>query len=277
MTRYKRVFPRLDDFAVRPEHGGFLATQVEASLDFTDAELIGAGSHSRVYRARFRLPIPLTARSSSGDVTVAAKTPLSDANSHRMLRHEAKMYSSAIPSYLTEEWTGYHFVSEAMYDGDGVVPVAAVVPKFYGFYVPEHWSYRGLLSPIMLLEECGTPIDREELWPKDREVLYSFVVRLQRAGVCHGSFKSANALQQPGPISAPPPERSLDTPSFRLIDFGRTEKREDVSEREWRALCREEMDDVKDEIYGRRKAMRDPVSGRKYTTRRFFRSSAGLV
>ena len=30
-----------------------------------------------------------------------------------------------------------------------------------------------------------------------------------------------NMLVQPGPLSAPRTERSMDTPSFRIIDFGR--------------------------------------------------------
>ena len=36
-----------------------------------------------------------------------------------------------------------------------------------------------------------------------------------------GSFYLRNIMIQPGPLTKPPRERSLDTPSFRIIDFGR--------------------------------------------------------
>ncbi len=45
--------------------------------------------------------------------------------------------------------------------------------------------------------------------------------RLHAAGFTQGSVFSRNILVEPGPLSAPPEERSADTPSFRIIDFGR--------------------------------------------------------
>lgn len=36
-----------------------------------------------------------------------------------------------------------------------------------------------------------------------------------------GSFYVRNIMIQPGPLTAPPEKRTLDTPSFRIIDFGR--------------------------------------------------------
>ena len=39
--------------------------------------------------------------------------------------------------------------------------------------------------------------------------------------ICQGSFYVRNIMSQPGPLTAPPEERSADTPSFRIIDFGR--------------------------------------------------------
>ena len=36
-----------------------------------------------------------------------------------------------------------------------------------------------------------------------------------------------NMLVQPGPLSRPREERTMDEPSFRIIDFGRVETRED--------------------------------------------------
>jgi hypothetical protein len=80
------------------------------------------------------------------------------------------MMYNLFPGHLQEEWCGFNAV------GDGLVPVGAVVPKFYGYYVPEKDENdegdRGLKnvttrpryeSPILLLEECGKPVIREQL------------------------------------------------------------------------------------------------------------------
>lgn len=45
--------------------------------------------------------------------------------------------------------------------------------------------------------------------------------RLHDAGYLQNSFYVRNILRQPGPLYKPPHERSNDTPSFRIIDFGR--------------------------------------------------------
>lgn len=39
--------------------------------------------------------------------------------------------------------------------------------------------------------------------------------------IVQGSFYVRNIMVQPGPLSVPPEQRSYDTPSFRIIDFGR--------------------------------------------------------
>ena len=46
-------------------------------------------------------------------------------------------------------------------------------------------------------------------------------VNLHHAGFLQGSVFSRNILIQPGPLTVPPSERSLASPSFRIIDFGR--------------------------------------------------------
>lgn len=48
--------------------------------------------------------------------------------------------------------------------------------------------------------------------------------RLHIAGFTQNSFYVRNILVQPGPLTAPPKKRSKKTPSFRLIDFGRSEE-----------------------------------------------------
>ncbi|KAK0454137.1 uncharacterized protein EV420DRAFT_1273200 [Desarmillaria tabescens] len=266
MKVYKRVFPRLKENAIYSDiHGTIHATRKPrtAYLDLSSAKDLGAGagSHSKVLLGKLRLPKPLIARSSSGQFEVAVKLARSDHESHKMLRIEAKLYDSAIPQYLTRDWSGFHFLEEAAYDGDGIVPVAAVVPKFYGFYVPVHQDYTGLLSPILLMEECGTPIDVKRLTPKDRELIYSFAIRIHRCGVSQGSFFDRNVLVQPGPLSAPPSMRSPSTPSFRVIDFGRGERREDLTKREWKVICEDEMIDVKEAIYGELKRISKDARG----------------
>jgi len=48
-------------------------------------------------------------------------------------------------------------------------------------------------------------------------------VNLHNAGYLQGSIYPRNMLIQPGPLTLPPSERSLASPSFRIIDFGRAE------------------------------------------------------
>ena len=43
------------------------------------------------------------------------------------------------------------------------------------------------LSPILLLEHCGEPIDPDELAAEDREECASMLLRFQRAGWLHES------------------------------------------------------------------------------------------
>jgi hypothetical protein len=45
--------------------------------------------------------------------------------------------------------------------------------------------------------------------------------RLHKAKFVQGSTYERNILVQPGPLSVPRANRSLDEPSYRIIDFGR--------------------------------------------------------
>ena len=54
-----------------------------------------------------------------------------------------------------------------------------------------------------------------------REECLSLVRRLQDDGLTNASMYLRNILVQPGPLSAPRDERTMEKPSFRLIDFGR--------------------------------------------------------
>jgi len=50
---------------------------------------------------------------------------------------------------------------------------------------------------------------------------YSLLLRLHHARVLQQSVFTRNILVQPGPLTQPPEKRSLETPSFRIVDFGR--------------------------------------------------------
>ena len=47
------------------------------------------------------------------------------------------------------------------------------------------------------------------------------MLRLHHMDIVQGSFYVRNIMIQPGPLSVPQDRRSFDTPSFRVIDFGR--------------------------------------------------------
>jgi len=57
-----------------------------------------------------------------------------------------------------------------------------------------------------------------------REEVYSLFLHLHNSDFLHNSPYVRNILIQPGPLTRPPNERSIVTPSFRIIDFGRTER-----------------------------------------------------
>lgn len=132
------------------------------------------------------------------------------------------------------------------------VPSSAVVPKCYGYYIPvdEEEEVKGKCelklpwqkrSPILLMEECGTPIVAKKLSRYERYAFlfssssfhrglraffrikcFALIARLSFAEYVHLSVYERNIVVQPGPLTQPPIMRSMDTPSFRVIDFGRT-------------------------------------------------------
>ncbi|EMD36867.1 hypothetical protein CERSUDRAFT_35514, partial [Gelatoporia subvermispora B] len=149
------------------------------------------------------------------------------------LRREARMYGR-FPRHIQQEYCGFQLIRPIKHP----VPTGPVVPKFYGYYVPTNEkgeavdnSYREVEenkdytvkgpSPILLMEECGEPINPSTFSLDDRSECYSLVLRLHRAGFIQNSFYTRNILMQRGPLTVPPSERSHRTPSFRIIDFGR--------------------------------------------------------
>lgn len=59
--------------------------------------------------------------------------------------------------------------------------------------------------------------------PVNRDTIVGLYDRLHKASFTQCSVYPRNVLVQPGPLTHPPAERSFDTPSYRIIDFGRGE------------------------------------------------------
>ncbi|KAI8989009.1 hypothetical protein BD414DRAFT_485695 [Trametes punicea] len=127
-------------------------------------------------------------------------------------------------------------------ESEKVQVLPAVVPKFYGYYAPlnpdgtpfscEHegcdvdsMCYVDWPTHVLLVEECGEPVHPYSVDTEDRRKCLDLFRRLHAAGFTQGSAYRRNMLIQPGPLSVPRDERTVDLPSFRLIDFGRGEAR----------------------------------------------------
>ncbi|KAH9476108.1 hypothetical protein JR316_0011679 [Psilocybe cubensis] len=179
---------------------------------------------------------PLTAR-----VSVAAKLSSND-DSEDHMPTEALNYQE-FPKHFFEHRTGYTWLGRD-YAGDlydSPVPSGAVVPQFYGYYQAD-WrdennknlkGKREHLSSILLLEDCGTPINPDEMTVDDRNECASLFIRMHAVGWIHNSIFKRNIVRQPGPLSEHPVIRRSQSErqghgahelrsSFRLIDFGRS-------------------------------------------------------
>ncbi|KAG6379323.1 hypothetical protein JVT61DRAFT_11782 [Boletus reticuloceps] len=163
------------------------------------------------------VPTPRTAK-----FTVVAKLSLEN-DPH--LDEEATNYEN-FPEHFFHHYNGYTLISQLK----AIVPVNAVVPQFYGYYTPkreeeENSGEPSYLSPILLLEHCGKPIEPEELSPEDQEECASLLLRFENAGWLHESVAPRNFLVQLGkPTEFPMTRMVKPEQSFRLIDFGRSRK-----------------------------------------------------
>lgn len=151
---YERLYPC---FSRDLSADRFVEDPITAELSLDPNQRLGIGNHSYVYRATLTLPKGLSARTPDGKVTVVAKTAFLDSGDRRLLHNEAKIFGS-FPRHFSEEWCGYNMVPPLSWP----VPVGPLVPKFYGYYLPTG-EHRNTLSPILLMEECGTPVDPDEL------------------------------------------------------------------------------------------------------------------
>ncbi|KAI0649765.1 hypothetical protein C8Q79DRAFT_901234 [Trametes meyenii] len=234
--KYIRHYPtfKRDDGGDTSAEGTSTEPRV-AQLYLSKANRFGAGNHSYVYRAPLTLPEPLSAHSPTGQVTVAAKLSYARCTAHNLLRNEARVYNS-FPKNIQEEYCGYNIVPQCRFP----VPAAPIVPKFFGYYLPvdgrgnvldnhhDKCSERepcsvSWPSPILLMEECGNPVEPSQFTLEQRTECFSLILRLHYLEIVQGSFYVRNIMMQPGPLTVPPEKRSSDTPSFRIIDFGRGE------------------------------------------------------
>ncbi|KAF8955690.1 hypothetical protein BDZ97DRAFT_259558 [Flammula alnicola] len=193
---------------------------------------------------------PLTAK-----VSVAAKLSI-QYDGH--LANEANNYQR-FPKHFFEHYTGYNVIRPILEP----VPLGPLVPQYYGHYVVDEEEYkparandeagptdtnpRKYLSPILLVEKCGIPIEPAELSIDDKQECASLVYRFHEASWIHGSVAKRNILRQPGPLSQWPVQRMFNNYdrggygvgwSFRLIDFGRSSDTRHVEARKSNDMIR---------------------------------------
>ncbi|KAF8333631.1 uncharacterized protein EI90DRAFT_2916492 [Cantharellus anzutake] len=237
-VKFRRVLPSPTDDP-KKRSSSLAQTLRVAELRLSLSYKLGSGSHSDVYLVPLRLPRPLSARTPTGEVSVACKMAHDrSCEARELLENEASVYAS-LPSHMFEEWNGYNLLTPEFRDP---VPVGPVAPKFFGYYKatydPEYYAEEEKdldeesrestkafiegLSPILLMEHCGEQIDPDEMPEDDRDECMSLLYRMHLENYKHGSAHVRNIVVQPGPLTLPPWRRSLKHPSFRMVDFGRT-------------------------------------------------------
>ncbi|TRM59904.1 hypothetical protein BD626DRAFT_408405 [Schizophyllum amplum] len=137
-----------------------------------------------------------------------------------------------MPAHLAEHWSGYNIRRPFR----APTPLGAVVPRSFGYYVPtDAHDHDGYLSGILLVEDCGEQIKEEALNEDEQQECADMFLRFHQAGWVHKSAYPRNVVVQKGPLTAPPAERTMADPSFRVIDFGRSkEDKSSRAEDRWR-------------------------------------------
>ena len=116
------------------------------------------------------------------------------------LAREAANYQR-FPSWFFEHWSGYNVV-RPLHDA---TPCGAIVPQFYGYYVPEaRVDENDYLSPLLLLEHCGEEIQVEDLSEDERNEAAALFFHFLDGGWSHGSIAPRNVLWRNGPITFSP-------------------------------------------------------------------------
>ncbi|KIK69093.1 hypothetical protein GYMLUDRAFT_35141 [Collybiopsis luxurians FD-317 M1] len=153
------------------------------------------------------------------------------------LEREAVNYQRFGPEF-SQHWTGYNLALPIR----DPTPTGAITPTFYGYYTKEETADADTgkeggttkdsryFSPILLLEDCGKPIEVSQLDLDDRQECAALILRLHHLGWTQGSFWPRNIVMQLGDHGDFPLMRSSKDRRFRLIDFGRAECRRDAVE-----------------------------------------------
>ncbi|KAJ4501279.1 hypothetical protein C8R41DRAFT_806657 [Lentinula lateritia] len=157
----------------------------------------------------------------TAQVSVVAKLSL-PGDAH--LEREAVNYQR-FGTQFSQHWTGYTLARPIR----NPTPMGAITPIFYGFYSKEGASDK-YFSSILLLEDCGKPIEPLKLDIDDRQECAALVLRLHYHGWTQGSFWPRNILMQHGDHADFPLMKSAKDRRFRLIDFGRAKCLKDAQE-----------------------------------------------
>ncbi|KAK7033694.1 hypothetical protein VNI00_012694 [Paramarasmius palmivorus] len=156
-------------------------------------------------------------------VAITAKVSIPE-DAH--LKREAGNYEK-FPEAFGEHWSGFNLA----YPLHDPTPCGAIVPAFYGFYTKVgDEGKETYFSPLLLLEDCGDPIDPSELNLDDRHECSALLFRFHHHGWIHGSFYPRNILMRRGDHADYPMEKNHEDKRFRLIDFGRSRYLEDLAE-----------------------------------------------
>ena len=153
---------------------------------------------------------------------------------------------------MQQDWSGY-VVCDSPYGyaqrqisiweyNPAIVPLNAIIPKFFGFYEPVEDIELNRLGPILLIEDCAVSVETfkdslgmkriiSECWNSIKLALKrelpAMYATLAAEGIIQRSVGSRNITIQPGLLCIPLTIRSYDRPSLRLIDFGRICVRDD--------------------------------------------------
>lgn len=177
---YKRLLPETHQ-SLKCAPTDILPTT--ATIWLSPDNLCGVGHHSSVHKAPFQLPEPLitNSRSPNDQVTLVAKLAFNDTGGHKPgseedsdrehLANEAMILDCLTRTYPSLQHDGmpnHHKGCPACcndrtaHTSHPAHTTVAVVPKFYGYYVPEDETDKNA-SPILLLEDCGQQIVYENM------------------------------------------------------------------------------------------------------------------
>ncbi|KAF2809246.1 uncharacterized protein BDZ99DRAFT_521688 [Mytilinidion resinicola] len=201
------------------------------ALTLSFRNLVGVSGHGAVYRASLRLPdvVDVNGRSKTGEVAVIAKLNYlvshNSENNAQMLKKEATILGGSLKmSELQQEAClclshskSRDAVTMLHHKGhcNPHLVMQPAVPKFYGYYCGQ-----SLETHMKANSKKRVPVN-------EIRALYE---RLHDAHFMHGSVYPRNIAIQPGPLSSPPTDRSMNTPSFRIIDLGRARHKSDYKD-----------------------------------------------